>query len=95
MKKLLASLILASTAFTAQAADRGDVAAGIIGGLILGNMIGQHQQYPQTYPQPYPPVVVQQPPVIIQNPCYWVQEPLYDGYGRIVTYRQVRVCRNY
>lgn len=92
MKKILASLILASTTFTAQAADRGDVAAGIIGGIIIGNIL---QQYGNQYPTPQPPVVTTPPPVVIHSPCYWIQEPLYDAWGRIVTYRQSRVCRTH
>ena len=86
-------LLLASIGCShANATDSKDIAAGIIGGMIMGNMI---QQYIQPYMQPYPqpPVIIMSPPVVIQTPCYWVQEPLYDAWGRIVTYRQVRVCR--
>lgn len=81
---------------TAQAADSKDIAAGIIGGMIMGNMIQQYiQPYMQPHMNPQPPVVIMPPPVVIQAPCYWVQEPLYDAWGRIVTYRQVRVCRTH
>ena len=99
MKKILATMILSTSISTAYAhGNNSDIATGIIGGMIMGNMI---QQYVQPYMQPYmnqpaPPVIIHQPPpVVIHSPCYWVQEPIYDAWGRIVTYRQVRVCRTY
>lgn len=99
MKKVLATVALAAGLSTPQAyahGNGGDIAAGIIGGIIIGGILQQHTppQYPPYYPTPpvvgYPP-----PPVVIQSPCYWTQEPLYDAWGRVITYRQVRVCRTY
>jgi hypothetical protein len=90
MNKIVVSLdAIAAFSMPVQAADRGDVAAGIISGIIIGNIL---QQYGNQYIAPQPPVIVS-PPVFIQPLCYWVQEPLYDTWGRIVAYRQVHVCR--
>ena len=93
MKHTLFGILFFIGCSAATAADRGDVAAGIIGGIILGNIIGQYQyHYP---PQQYPRPVIINPPVVIQNPCYWTQVPIYDSWNRIIAYRQVRICQNY
>lgn len=91
MKKIVLPVILALS-MPVQAHDSRDIAAGIIGGIVVGSII---QQYVTPHMHPQPPVVVIPPPVVIYSPCYWVQEPIYDAWGRIVTYRQVRVCRTY
>lgn len=61
----------------------GPVAAGVLGGLAVGSLAAA-SAYPYYYPYgpgPYP-----------APGCYPQRQPAYDGAGRFIGYRVVRVC---
>jgi hypothetical protein len=62
----------------------GPVAAGVIGGLALGGLAAAatYPGYPGYYP--YGPYAA--------GGCYPQRQPAYDGWGRFIGYRVVRIC---
>lgn len=86
MKKILATLLVALTASTANAASSADVVGGVIGGMVLGSILTRPA--PQPVYQPQPPVVYAYPSGFCSRTIYvvpygWVQEqipcPVYNA----------------
>lgn len=92
MKKLIASILIASVSIPALAwGDREQGAlAGLIGALLISNAMKEREYNPPVIIQPN--VIIQPHPYPIQRPvCQWVVEPRSDMYGNIY-YVQRRYC---
>jgi hypothetical protein len=93
MSAALAALCLAGVASDAAVAAEGRNAAlfgGLAAGAVIGGaMMGAARPGPVYAAPPRPPVVVYEEPEPV---CHRERRPLFDEYGNVAGFRNVRVC---